>query len=386
VLIDPANPDKANWKTVIPEKPEPLTSASSAGGRLFVSYSKDVTTRVQVYSLEGVFEREVQLPSLGSAGGFGGERKDKQVFYTFTGFTYPPTIFSYDIASGKSTLFRAPEVDFDLNAYETKQVFYPSKDGTQVPMFIVHKKGLQLDGKNPTILYAYGGFNIRVAPSFSMSRVSWLEQGGIYVSANIRGGSEYGEVWHEAGMRLKKQNVFDDFIAAAEYLIENKYTSRQYLACQGGSNGGLLVGTVINQRPDLFGVAIPQVGVMDMLRFHKFTIGWNWIAEYGGSEASEADFKNLYNYSPLHNIRSGLDYPAVMITTADHDDRVVPAHSFKYAAELQAKYRGDKPMLIRIETDSGHGASNLRKSLEGVADIYSYCFYMMGLTPKFSVN
>lgn len=386
VLIDPANPDKANWKTVIPEKPEPLTSASSAGGKLFVSYSKDVTTRVQVYSLEGVFEREVQLPSLGSAGGFGGERKDKQVFYTFTGFTYPPTIFSYDIASGKSTLFRAPEVDFDLNAYETKQVFYPSKDGTQVPMFIVHKKGLKLDGKNPTILYAYGGFNIRVAPSFSISRVSWLEQGGIYVSANIRGGSEYGEVWHEAGMRLKKQNVFDDFIAAAEYLIENKYTSRQYLACNGGSNGGLLVGTVINQRPDLFGVAIPQVGVMDMLRFHKFTIGWNWIAEYGGSEASEADFKNLYNYSPLHNIRSGLDYPAVMITTADHDDRVVPAHSFKYAAELQAKYRGDKPMLIRIETDSGHGASNLRKSLEGVADIYSYCFYMMGLTPKFSVN
>ncbi len=383
VLIDPKKPARANWKTVIPEKPEPLTSVSSAGGKLFVSYSKDVTTRVYVYSFKGKMEREVQLPALGSAGGFGGKRDEKQVFYTFTSFAYPPSIFTYDIATGKSALFRAPEVDFDPNAYETKQVFYPSKDGTKVPMFIVHKKGIQLNGKNPTILYAYGGFNISVTPSFSMSRVTWLEQGGIYVSANLRGGSEYGEAWHEAGMRLKKQNVFDDFIAAAEYLIENKYTSTPYLACQGGSNGGLLVGAVINQRPDLFGVAIPQVGVMDMLRFQKFTIGWNWIAEYGSAEATEEDFKNLYGYSPLHNIQPGVSYPATLITTADHDDRVVPAHSFKYAAELQAKAKNDRPLLIRIETESGHGASNLRKALEGVADIYSFCFYNMGLTPRF---
>lgn len=383
VLVDPAKPEKASWKTIIPEKPEPLTSVNSAGGKLFVSYSKDVTTRVYVYSFTGKLEREVQLPALGSAGGFGGKRKAKQVFYTFTSFAYPPSIYSYDIATGKSTLFRAPEVDFDPAAYETRQVFYTSKDGTKVPMFIVHKKGLELNGKNPTILYAYGGFNISVTPSFSMSRISWLEQGGIYASANIRGGSEYGEVWHEAGMRLKKQNVFDDFIAAAEYLISEKYTSTPYLACQGGSNGGLLVGTVINQRPDLFGVAIPQVGVMDMLRFQKFTIGWNWIAEYGSAEATVEDFKNLYGYSPLHNIREGVKYPATLITTADHDDRVVPAHSFKYAAELQAKGDRSTPLFIRIETDSGHGASNLRKSLEGVADIYSFCFYNMGLTPKF---
>jgi len=383
VLVDPGKPEKSGWKTIIPEKNEPLTSVSSAGGKLFVSYSKDVTTRVYVYAFNGKMEREVQLPALGSASGFGGKRKAKQVFYTFTSFAYPPSIYSYDITTGKSTLFRAPEVDFDPAVYETRQVFYTSKDGTKVPMFIVHKKGLELNGKNPTILYAYGGFNISVNPSFSMSRISWLEQGGIYASANIRGGSEYGEVWHEAGMRLKKQNVFDDFIAAAEYLIAEKYTSTKYLACQGGSNGGLLVGTVINQRPDLFGVAIPQVGVMDMLRFQKFTIGWNWIAEYGSAEASADDFKNLYAYSPLHNIRQGVKYPATLITTADHDDRVVPAHSFKYAAELQAKGSTSSPLLIRIETDSGHGASNLRKSLEGIADIYSFCFYNMGLTPTF---
>lgn len=383
VLVDPAKPSRENWKTVVPEKTEPLTSASTAGGKLFLSYAKDVTTRVYVCSLDGKIEREVKLPALGTAGGFNGKRDERQVFYTFSSFAYPPSIYMYDIKSGKSTLFRAPEMQFDPNAYETKQVFYPSKDGTKVPMFIVHKKGIQLNGQNPTILYAYGGFNISVNPGFSMSRIAWLEQGGIYVSANLRGGSEYGEAWHDAGMRFKKQNVFDDFIAAAEYLIANKYTSRKYLACQGGSNGGLLVGAVINQRPDLFGVAIPQVGVMDMLRFQKFTIGWNWIAEYGSSEASEAEFKNLYGYSPLHNINGKLDYPAVMITTADHDDRVVPAHSFKYAAELQAQYKGKKPMLIRIETQSGHGASNLKKALEGVADIYSFCFYEMGLTPKF---
>ncbi|MFN4080604.1 MAG: prolyl oligopeptidase family serine peptidase, partial [Saprospiraceae bacterium] len=383
MLADPNNPDRSKWRVLIPEKPEPITSVSSAGGKLFVSYSKDVSTRVYVFSFAGKLEREVELPAIGTAGGFGGERKDKQVFYTFTGFTNPPSIYTYDIATGKSTLFRAPEVDFDPNMYQTEQVFFTSKDGARVPMFIVSKKGAERNGKNPTILYGYGGFNISVTPSFSMSRISWLEQGGIYVSVNLRGGSEYGESWHEAGMLLNKQNVFDDFIAAAEYLIENKYTSPQYLACQGGSNGGLLVGAVINQRPDLFRVAIPQVGVMDMLRFQKFTIGWNWIAEYGSSEASEAQFKNLYAYSPLHNIRSDLKYPAVMITTADHDDRVVPAHSFKYAAALQEKYKGEQPILIRIDTDSGHGASNLTKALEGIADIYAFIFYMMGLKPKF---
>lgn len=383
MLADPNNPDRSKWRILIPEKSEPITSVSSAGGKLFVSYSKDVSTRVYVFSFAGKMEREVELPAIGTAGGFGGERKDKQVFYTFTGFTNPPSIYTYDIATGKSALFRAPEVDFDPNMYQTEQVFFTSKDGARVPMFIVSKKGVERNGKNPTILYGYGGFNISVTPSFSMSRISWLEQGGIYVSVNLRGGSEYGESWHEAGMLLNKQNVFDDFIAAAEYLIENKYTSPQYLACQGGSNGGLLVGAVINQRPDLFRVAIPQVGVMDMLRFQKFTIGWNWIAEYGSSEANEAQFKNLYAYSPLHNIRSDLKYPAVMITTADHDDRVVPAHSFKYAATLQEKYKGDQPMLIRIDTDSGHGASNLTKALEGIADIYAFTFYMMGLKPKF---
>ena len=305
------------------------------------------------------------------------------MFYTFTGFTNPPSIYTYDIATGKSALFRAPEVDFNPDMYQTEQVFFTSKDGTKVPMFIVSKKGIERNGKNPTILYGYGGFNISVNSSFSMSRISWLEQGGIYVSVNLRGGSEYGEAWHEAGMLLKKQNVFDDFIAAAEYLIANGYTSPQYLACQGGSNGGLLVGAVINQRPDLFRVAIPQVGVMDMLRFQKFTIGWNWIAEYGSSEADEAQFRNLYAYSPMHNIRSDLKYPAVMVTTADHDDRVVPAHSFKYIATLQEKYKGEQPVLIRIDTDSGHGASNLTKALEGIADIYAFTFYMMGLKPKF---
>ena len=383
MIADPNNPARENWRTLIAEKPEPLTSVSSAGGKLFVSYSKDVSTRVYVFSFGGKMEREVELPSIGTAGGFGGERKDKQVFYTFTGFTNPPSIYTYDIATGKSALFRAPEVDFNPDMYQTEQVFFTSKDGTKVPMFIVSKKGIERNGKNPTILYGYGGFNISVNPSFSMSRISWLEQGGIYVSVNLRGGSEYGEAWHEAGMLLKKQNVFDDFIAAAEYLIANGYTSPQYLACQGGSNGGLLVGAVINQRPDLFRVAIPQVGVMDMLRFQKFTIGWNWIAEYGSSEADEAQFRNLYAYSPMHNIRSDLKYPAVMVTTADHDDRVVPAHSFKYIATLQEKYKGEQPVLIRIDTDSGHGASNLTKALEGIADIYAFTFYMMGLKPKF---
>lgn len=382
IQIDPLHPGRENWKTVIEEKPENISSISSAGGKLFVSYLKDVTSRIYVHNLDGTYEREVKLPALGSAGGFGGERDDKFVFYTFTSFTFPPTIYKYDIATGTSEIFRKPEVKFNPEEYVTEQVFYPSKDGTKVPMFIVYKKGTQMNGKNPTLLTGYGGFNISSNPGFSPTRIGWLEQGGIFVLANLRGGSEYGEKWHEAGMRLKKQNVFDDFIAAGEYLINKKYTSNEFLAIQGGSNGGLLVGAVINQRPELFKVAIPQVGVMDMLRFHKFTIGWNWIAEYGSSENAE-DFPNLLKYSPIHNIREGINYPATLITTADHDDRVVPAHSFKYAATLQEKYKGNNPVMIRVDVNSGHGASNLKKALETTADIYSFTFYNMGLTPKF---
>jgi prolyl oligopeptidase len=335
---------------------------------------------VAVYDYNGRKENDIELPGLGTVGGFGGEKGDKTVFYTFTSFNYPPTIFRYDIASKKSTVFRKPEIAFDPESIVVKQVFYPSKDSTMVPMFIVHKKGLQLNGMNPTMLYAYGGFNVSTNPAFSASLLPFLEQGGVYASANIRGGSEYGEKWHEAGMRLNKQNVFDDFIAAAEYLQKEKYTSRDRLALRGGSNGGLLVGTVMNQRPDLARVAIPQVGVMDMLRFHKFTIGWNWIAEYGSSEQTREDFENLLRYSPLHNLKE-TNYPATLITTADHDDRVVPAHSFKYAAMLQEKNRGLNPMLIRIDTQSGHGASNTRKNIELMADIFAFMYDQMGLRP-----
>jgi prolyl oligopeptidase len=385
VLVNPDAPEEKNWQTILPEKPEPLASVTSAGGKLFAVYMKDVAHRVYVYDLNGKFEREVELPTLGTVAGFEGEKSDKEVFYTFTSFTFPPTIYRYNIASGKSEVFRKPEVKFNSEDYETKQVFYESKDGTRVPMFIVHKKGLKQDGKNPTLLYGYGGFNISLNPSFNPLRVAWLEQGGIYAVANLRGGGEYGEKWHEQGMKLKKQNVFDDFIAAAEYLIREKFTSPERLAIQGGSNGGLLVGAVINQRPELFRVAVPEVGVMDMLRFHKFTIGWNWIADYGSSENPE-EFKALYAYSPLHNIKEGLPYPATLITTADHDDRVVPAHSFKYAATLQEKYKGKNPILIRIETKSGHGAVSTKKALEAATDIYAFIFYNMGITPNFETK
>ncbi|WP_018618822.1 prolyl oligopeptidase family serine peptidase [Spirosoma luteum] len=371
---------KGTVSTLIPEKPEPIaeSSVSAAGKRLFVEYSKDVTSKIEVFDYQGKKESEVQLPAIGSAGGFGGEKDDKFVFYTFTSFTFPPTIYRYDIASGKSSVFRAPEVDFKPDEYETKQVFYTSKDGTKVPMFLTYRKGLKLDGTNPTLLYGYGGFNISLPPAFSPFRIPFLEQGGVYAQANLRGGSEYGEKWHEQGMKLKKQNVFDDFIAAAEYLIAQNYTSTPKLAIQGGSNGGLLVGAVMNQRPDLFRVAIPQVGVMDMLRFHKFTIGWNWIADYGSSDNPE-EFKTIYAYSPIQNIKPGLNYPATLITTADHDDRVVPAHSFKYAATLQEVYKGGNPVLIRIDTNSGHGASNTKKNIETAADIYSFILWNMGV-------
>ena len=372
---------KRTFSTLIPEKPEPIAegSVSAAGGKLFVEYAKDVTSNVEIFDYKGKSEGVVKLPAIGSAGGFGGEKDDKFVFYTFTSFTFPPTIYRYDIATQTSTVFRAPEVDFKPADYETKQVFFTSKDGTKVPMFLTYRKGLKLDGTNPTLLYGYGGFNISLPPAFSPFRIPFLEQGGVYAQANLRGGSEYGEKWHEQGMKLKKQNVFDDFIAAAEYLIAQKYTSSAKLAVQGGSNGGLLVGAVMNQRPDLFRVAIPQVGVMDMLRFHKFTIGWNWIADYGSSDNAD-EFKALYAYSPIQNIKPGLNYPATLITTADHDDRVVPAHSFKYAATLQEVYKGKNPVLIRIDTNSGHGASNTKKNIETAADIYSFILWNMGVT------
>jgi prolyl oligopeptidase len=372
-----------NWKPFLDEKANPLLGVSAAGGKLFASYSQDVTTRVHVYNMRGEFENEVQLPGLGTAGGFGGEAEDTFVFYTYTSFNYPPTIFQYDIASRESVIFRAPEVNFVPENYETIQVFVPSKDGTLIPAFITYRKGLVLHGKNPTILYGYGGFNVSLPPAFSPTRIPFLDQGGVFVQVNLRGGGEYGEVWHEQGMKLKKQNVFDDFIAAAEFLIREKYTSPDRLAIQGGSNGGLLVGAVVNQRPELFKVALPAVGVMDMLRFHTFTIGWNWIADYGSSDNPE-EFRELYRYSPLHNIRTDHPYPAIMITTADHDDRVVPAHSFKYAAELQAKAGPSSvnPLLIRIDTNSGHGASNTRKALESQADIYAFIFANMGLVWK----
>ena len=380
VIWDPKEPDK--WTDFIPEKPEPLGNVNTAGGKLFVTYLKDVASRAYVYSLDGKLENEIKLPGLGSAGGFGGRRDDKFVFYGFTTFNYPGTLFKYDIATRKSSVFRSPEIpDFKPTNYETKQVFYTSKDGTKVPMFIVHKKGIKLDGNNPTLLYGYGGFNVVNSANFSALRLALLEQGVVYASANMRGGGEYGEKWHEAGTKLKKQNVFDDFIAAAEYLIASKYTSAQKLAIQGGSNGGLLVGAVMNQRPELFKVAIPQVGVMDMLRFHQFTVGSNWIADYGSSD-NEAEYRALRAYSPLHNIKPGAKYPATLITTADHDDRVVPAHSFKYASTLQAAQGGDAPVLIRIDTKSGHGASNTRKAIEQTADIYSFILYNLGATPK----
>ena len=382
VLIDPKQPAESNWKTVLPERPEPIDGVKTAGGKLFATYLKDVATKAYVHSLDGKLEREIALPGPGTAGGFGGQRDDTFVFYGFNSLNVPPAIYRYDIATGKSSVFREAKVPgYNSALYETKQVFYPSKDGTRIPMFLVHRKGLKLDGNNPTLLFGYGGFNVVQSPTFSAARLALLEQGFVYASANMRGGGEYGEAWHQAGMKLKKQNVFDDFIAAAEWLIANKYTSPAKLAVQGGSNGGLLVGAVINQRPELFRVAIPQVGVMDMLRFHKFTIGWNWVADYGSSDNPD-EFKALYAYSPIHNIKAGVKYPATLITTADHDDRVVPAHSFKYAATLQEKASRENPVLIRIDTKSGHGASSLIKGLETTADIYTFIVHNMGLTPR----
>ncbi len=383
ILVDPKNPDEKNWKDVLPERTEPLQGVGTAGGKLFASWRKDVATRAYVFSLDGKLENEIVLPGVGTANGFGGLNDDKYVFYTFTSFNSPPTIYKYDIATKKSTVFRTVDIPgFKSDDFETKQVFYKSKDGTRIPMFLVYKKGLKLDGNNPTLLYGYGGFNVVQAPSFSSLRMALLEQGVVYAVANLRGGGEYGEKWHEAGTKLKKQNVFDDFIAAAEWLIDNKYTSSNKLAIQGGSNGGLLVGAVSNQRPELFRAVVEQAGVMDMLRFHKFTIGSNWIADYGSSEANEAEFKALYAYSPIHNVKAGAKYPSTLITTADHDDRVVPAHNYKYAAALQAAQGGPNPILIRIDVNTAHSASNTTKSIEQTRDIYAFLFENLGVEYK----
>ena len=383
VITIPINTmDEKAAKTIITEAAEPLQNVNAAGGKLFVDYLKDVSTRTYVYDYKGKKLGEVKYPSLGNGGNLNGYREDKTLFYVFTSFTVPPTIYKYNVASGKSSMFRKPEVAFNPDAYETKQVFYTSKDGAKIPMFIINKKGIKKDGSNVTLLYGYGGFNVNLEPAFSATLLPFLDAGGVYAQANLRGGGEYGEKWHQAGMLLNKQNVFDDFIAAGEYLIKENYTTSARLALRGGSNGGLLVGAVINQRPDLARVAIPQVGVMDMLRFHKFTIGWNWIADYGSSEKDEANFKNLYAFSPLHNVSATANYPSTLVTTADHDDRVVPAHSFKYIATMQEKYKGKNPLLIRIDTNSGHGASNTKKNIETIADIYSFIFSEMGVVPK----
>jgi prolyl oligopeptidase len=383
VTVNYNNPKKSNWQTLIAQNKNVLTSVSKTGGKLFANYMQDVSSHIFQFSLHGKLEKEIQLPTLGSAGGFGGEDEDEFTFYSFSSFTYPPSIYKYDIKSGKSELFRTAEVKFNMDEFETKQIFYESKDGTKIPMFVVHKKGIKCDGNNPTLLYGYGGFNASMTPGFSPSRIAFLEQGGIYVMANIRGGGEFGEKWHKAGMLLNKQNVFDDFIYAAEYLIKEKYTSKEKLAIQGASNGGLLVGACMTQRPDLFKVCFPAVGVMDMLRFQKFTVGWGWVDDYGSSDSSN-HFPYLLGYSPLHNIKEGVSYPATLITTADHDDRVVPAHSFKFAATLQEKQQGDNPVIIRIETKAGHGGGkSLTKAIDEVSDIYSFMFWNMGITPKY---
>ncbi len=382
IEMDPLKPGKPNWQTIIPEKSDVLSSASTVGGQLFCNYLKDATTQIFQYDLSGNLVGEIDLPTLGSGGGFSGKREDEITFYSFSSFTYPATIYKYDIKNRKSEVFHKTEVNFNPEDYEAKQVFYSSKDGTKVPMFIVHKKGLETDGQRPTYLYGYGGFNSSRRPYFDPTIIILLENDGIYATACIRGGGEYGEEWHRAGMLLNKQNVFDDFIAAGEYLIRENYTSKERLAIAGASNGGLLVGACMTQRPDLFKVAFPAVGVMDMLRYHKFTVGWGWAVEYGSSD-DETHFEKLYSYSPLHNIKDGVAYPATLVTTADHDDRVVPAHSFKFIATLQEKHKGNNPVLIRIETRSGHGASSTTKRLEEIADKWSFMFYNMGLEVEY---
>jgi prolyl oligopeptidase len=382
VTVDAANPGVDYWKDLIPET-ENVLSVSTAGGKIFASYLKDATSMVQQYNMEGKLERTIELPGVGSASGFGGKKTDQEIYYSFTSYIYPSTIFKYDIASGKSTLYKKSGVKFNPDDFESKQVFYTSKDGTKVPMIITYKKGTVLNGKKPTLLYGYGGFSVSLTPAFSTSNIILLEQGGIYAVPNLRGGGEYGEKWHLAGTKMNKQNVFDDFIAAAEYLIANKYTSKEYLAISGGSNGGLLVGAAMTQRPDLFKVAFPAVGVMDMLRYNKFTAGAGWAYDYGTAQDSKEMFEYLKKYSPVHALKPGTKYPATMVTTADHDDRVVPAHSFKFAATLQENLAGTAPGLIRIETNAGHGAGKpTSKIIEEAADKWAFMLYNMGLSWK----
>jgi prolyl oligopeptidase len=372
ISIDTRTPERATWKTLVPQAADTITNASAVDDKFLVEYLKDARTEVRVHDRQGKFLRSVDLPGIGTAHGFAGKRADKETFYSFTSFTVPTTIYRYDPEAGASSIFRQPKVDFDASQYETKQVFYPSKDGTRIPMFLTYKRGIKLDGRNRVLLYAYGGFDISLTPQFSVSNLVWLEMGGVYAQANLRGGGEYGEDWHLAGTKLHKQNVFDDFIAAAEWLIANHYTTSSHLAIRGGSNGGLLVGACLTQRPDLFGAALPAVGVMDMLRFHKFTIGWAWTSDYGSSDDPD-QFKALYAYSPLHNLKPGTKYPPTFITTADHDDRVVPGHSFKFAATLQADQAGPAPVLIRVETKAGHGAGKpISKQIEEIGDAWSF--------------
>lgn len=379
ITTDASNPTPENWKDFIPET-EHVLSPSTGGGYFFASYMVDALTQVKQYDYKGKLVREVELPGVGSAGGFGAKKEDDHLYYSFTNYVIPGSIYKFDIASGESELYVSPKIDFDTEAYESKQVFYTSKDGTKVPMIITHKKGIELDGNNPTMLYGYGGFNVSLTPSFSTANTVWLENGGVYAVANLRGGGEYGKKWHKAGTQLQKQNVFDDFIAAGEFLIEEGYTSSEKLAIKGGSNGGLLVAACMTQRPDLFKVALPAVGVLDMLRYHTFTAGAGWAYDYGTSEDSEEMFAYLLRYSPVHNVKEGVEYPATLITTADHDDRVVPAHSFKFAAELQRKQTGENPTLIRIDVDAGHGAGKpTSKIIEESADTFAFTLFNMGI-------
>ncbi len=379
VTVDASNPTPENWKDLIKET-ENVLNVSTAGGKIFASYLKDATSLVMQYDMEGNLERTVTLPGVGSASGFSAKKTEKELYYTFTSYIYPPTIFKYNIASGQSIEYKKAGVEFDPSKFVSKQVFYTSKDGTKIPMIITHKKGIELNGKNPTLLYGYGGFSVSLTPAFSTSNIILLEQGGIYAVPNLRGGGEYGEKWHLAGTKMQKQNVFDDFIAAAEYLISNNYTSKEYLAIAGGSNGGLLVAAVMSQRPELFKVAFPAVGVLDMLRYNKFTAGAGWAYDYGTAEDSKEMFDYLLKYSPYHALKPGISYPATLITTADHDDRVVPAHSFKFAARLQEYHKGASPALIRIETNAGHGAGKpTGKIIEEQADKWAFMLYNMGL-------
>lgn len=378
VTVDASNPSPENWKDLIPET-ENVLSVSTGGGYIFARYMVDAVSKVLQYDYNGKLVREIELPGVGSAGGFGGKKEDKILYYSFSNYTTPSTIYTFNPENGISEVYKKPAIDFNPDNFESKQVFYTSKDGTKIPMIISYKKGLELNGKNPTILYSYGGFNISMTPGFNIANAVWMEQGGVYAVPNIRGGGEYGKKWHDAGTKLQKQNVFDDFIAAAEYLINNNYTSSDYLAIRGGSNGGLLVGATMTQRPDLMKVAIPAVGVLDMLRYHTFTSGAGWAYDYGTSEDNKEMFEYLKGYSPIHNVKEGVKYPATLVTTGDHDDRVVPAHSFKFAAELQSKQSGDNPTLIRIETDAGHGAGTpVSKTIEEYADIFGFTLYNMG--------